>query len=205
MASLTMFLIIANTILMASEFYGMPNAMAVAYEIVNYVITSYFALEMAVKLVGLTPRGYVADKFNIFDGVVVIVSVVELIITSTTGDGGGMLSALRTGPIITRLQAGAVVAAAAEHHHHHPGHDSLDVFARGDAPAVHLHLRLARDAALRVPIHLLRLVRRRQRGAAVPTRRGRLPYARGLLRAVSRGDGGFLGDVRRRHRRGGIV
>jgi uncharacterized membrane protein len=100
MASLTMFLIIANTILMASEFYGMPSAMAVAYEIVNYVITSYFALEMAVKLVGLTPRGYVADKFNIFDGVVVIVSVVELIITSTTGDGGGMLSALRTGRLL---------------------------------------------------------------------------------------------------------
>ena len=99
-ASLTMFLIIANTILMASEFYGMPNAMAVAYEIVNYVITSYFALEMAVKLVGLTPRGYVADKFNIFDGVVVIVSMVELIITSTTGDGGGMLSALRTGRLL---------------------------------------------------------------------------------------------------------
>ena len=100
MASLTMFLIITNTVLMASEFYGMPNAMAVAYEAVNYFITSYFALEMAVKLVGLTPRGYVADKFNIFDGVVVIVSVVELIITSATGDGGGMLSALRTGRLL---------------------------------------------------------------------------------------------------------
>ena len=100
MASLTMFLIIANTILMASEFNGMSDATADAYETVNYVITSYFALEMAVKLVGLTPRGYVADKFNIFDGVVVIVSVVELVITSTTGDGGGMLSALRTGRLL---------------------------------------------------------------------------------------------------------
>ena len=100
MASLTMFLIITNTVLMASEFYGMPKAMATAYEAVNYFITSYFALEMAVKLVGLTPRGYVADKFNIFDGVVVIVSVVELIITSATGDGGGMLSALRTGRLL---------------------------------------------------------------------------------------------------------
>ena len=79
----------------------MPNAMAVAYEAVNYFITSYFALEMAVKLVGFdSAAGAMADKFNIFDGVVVIVSVVELIITSATGDGGGMLSALRTGRLL---------------------------------------------------------------------------------------------------------
>ena len=88
-ANFTMALIIANTVLMASEFYGMPNAMVQAYEIVNYVVTTYFALEMVVKVIGLKPRGYVADSFNVFDGLVVVVSIIELIITASGGDGGG--------------------------------------------------------------------------------------------------------------------
>jgi hypothetical protein len=48
----------------------------------------------------LSCQGYVADKFNVFDGVVVVVSFAELLITSVTGDGGGMLSALRTGRLL---------------------------------------------------------------------------------------------------------
>ena len=100
MASLTMFLIIANTALMASEFYGMSSTMKLLYEILNYVITSYFGVEMVIKLIGLTPQGYVRDKFNVFDGIVVIVSIIELLVTGLTGDGGGMLSALRTGRLL---------------------------------------------------------------------------------------------------------
>ena len=101
MANFTMFLIIANTVLMASEFYGMPDAMVQAYEIVNYVVTTYFALEMVVKVIGLKPRGYVADSFNVFDGVVVVVSIIELIISASGGDGGGgSLSVLRSGRLL---------------------------------------------------------------------------------------------------------
>ena len=100
-ANFTMALIIANTVLMASEFYGMPNAMVQAYEIVNYVVTTYFALEMVVKVIGLKPRGYVADSFNVFDGLVVVVSIIELIITASGGDGGGgSLSVLRSGRLL---------------------------------------------------------------------------------------------------------
>ena len=52
----TMLIIIINTILMASEYNGMPKAMVDAFGIVNLVITIYFALEFVIKLIGLTPR-----------------------------------------------------------------------------------------------------------------------------------------------------
>ena len=67
------------------------------------------------KLLGLGAREYVADEFNVFDGVIVVVSVVELSLLPPAfltesrvpphldaaghphaGDGGGALSALRT-------------------------------------------------------------------------------------------------------------
>ena len=101
-ANFTMFLIVANTALMASEFYGMPRSMIDAYEVVNYVVTTYFALEMVIKIVGLKPRGYVADSFNVFDGVVVVVSLIELGISAAGDDSGsgGSLSVLRSGRLL---------------------------------------------------------------------------------------------------------
>lgn len=51
----------------------------------------------------LGPRGYAEDKFNLFDGLIVISSLVELIFWppdiltgGTGGDAGGGLSALRS-------------------------------------------------------------------------------------------------------------
>ena len=91
-SNVTMGLIIFNTVLMASEYYGMPIGQVQAYEIINYIVTVYFALEMVIKIVGLKPRGYVQDSFNIFDGVVVIISLIEL----AAADSGGNLSVLRS-------------------------------------------------------------------------------------------------------------
>ena len=33
---------------------------------------------MGLKLIGLSPRGYVSDGMNIFDGLIVILSIVEM-------------------------------------------------------------------------------------------------------------------------------
>ena len=43
-----------------------------------------FFFEMVVKIIGLGPKEYVRDKFNIFDGFIVIVSTVEYIIDLTS-------------------------------------------------------------------------------------------------------------------------
>ena len=87
-----MFLIILNTVLMASEFHGMSKGQIDAYEGINYFVTAYFALEMVMKMIGLKWRAYIADRFNIFDGVVVIISIIELAVA----DGGGNLTVLRS-------------------------------------------------------------------------------------------------------------
>lgn len=45
----------------------------------NYIFTGLFTLEMVLKL-SLGFFEYVADSFNIFDGVVVIMSLVEIVL-----------------------------------------------------------------------------------------------------------------------------
>jgi len=45
---------------------------------------------MVLKLIGLGFKKYMQDGFNIFDGTIVIISIVELV-----GDGGGGISVLR--------------------------------------------------------------------------------------------------------------
>jgi hypothetical protein len=63
-------------------------------ELVNVVLTVYFALEMLIKLTGLGLRGYLADRMNAFDGVVVMASLSELIVF-LNGGGSGTLSVFR--------------------------------------------------------------------------------------------------------------
>mmetsp|Transcript_3541 Transcript_3541/g.12709 ORF Transcript_3541/g.12709 Transcript_3541/m.12709 type:complete len:1714 (-) Transcript_3541:989-6130(-) len=92
----TMCLIIINTVLMASEHHKMPSLMEDIYEVINYVLTTYFAIEMIIKLVGLGFNGYAADQMNIFDGMVVIFSFVEIGMNEASGQKGGSLSVLRS-------------------------------------------------------------------------------------------------------------
>ena len=58
----------------------MPQRYAQVLTISNYVFTGLFSLEMALKLFALGFFEYIADSFNLFDGVVVILSVVEIIL-----------------------------------------------------------------------------------------------------------------------------
>ena len=41
---------------------------------------------MALKLVALSPYGYVRDKMNCFDGMIVLLSIVELVFFGGGGD-----------------------------------------------------------------------------------------------------------------------
>ena len=95
--ALTMGLIIFNTIVMAAEHYPSPEWLVDASEVINWVLSGYFGIEMIIKISGLGVRGYVSDSMNTFDGIVVIMSFVEIILAQV-GDSaiGGSLSVLRT-------------------------------------------------------------------------------------------------------------
>jgi Na+-transporting methylmalonyl-CoA/oxaloacetate decarboxylase gamma subunit len=63
----------------------------------NVVFTIIFSLEVVLKVLGLGVFGYVSDKMNVFDCIIVIIAMVELIMEKTSGGkgGGGPFGALR--------------------------------------------------------------------------------------------------------------
>ena len=78
-------MIILNTITLALEFYDMPTGLILALEICNYIFSAVFLIEMIFKLWGLGFRVYAQDAFNLFDGVIVTFSVIELGVGKSIG------------------------------------------------------------------------------------------------------------------------
>ncbi|XP_069544532.1 LOW QUALITY PROTEIN: voltage-dependent T-type calcium channel subunit alpha-1I-like [Brachyistius frenatus] len=85
-----MLAIMLSIITMAIEHHEQPLELTRALEISNEIFTIIFAVEMVMKLLALGPSGYFTDQDNIFDFIIVIVSVWEF--TSKTDS---KLSALR--------------------------------------------------------------------------------------------------------------
>ena len=86
--------ILVNTVLLALDFHNMPESLVSFLETANVVLTIVFTVEMAMKLLAYGPRGYSRDTFNLFDGTIVTVSLLELIVFN--GSAGGAVSILRT-------------------------------------------------------------------------------------------------------------
>ena len=61
-------------------FAGMSDAYAETLTISNYIFTGLFTMEMILKLFALGFFEYIADSFNLFDGAVVILSILEIIL-----------------------------------------------------------------------------------------------------------------------------
>ena len=59
----------------------------------NLIFTVVFTSEVAIKLIGLGYKDYFKDRYNIFDLVVVIISLIEL--KFVDGEGGSKMGALR--------------------------------------------------------------------------------------------------------------
>jgi hypothetical protein len=59
----------------------------------NNVFTWIFIVEMTLKILSLGPIGYLRDKMNLFDGIIVVLSIVEMAFLS--GGSGKAISAFR--------------------------------------------------------------------------------------------------------------
>jgi hypothetical protein len=95
------FCILLNTATLAMDHYPIRTSLSVALEIVNFVLTVIFFIEMCVKLPGIGIRMYVRNAFNFFDGFIVVVSIFEIVLSPPaflggSGSAGGAISALRT-------------------------------------------------------------------------------------------------------------
>ena len=54
----------------------------------NTVFTVIFTVEVVIKAIGVGTRGFVQDKFNIFDAAIVLVSLIEVLMANTGQEAG---------------------------------------------------------------------------------------------------------------------
>ncbi|KAG8196966.1 hypothetical protein JTE90_009024 [Oedothorax gibbosus] len=85
--------ILVNTLSMGIEYHNQPEELTLAVELSNVLFTVVFCLEMVLKMVAEGFCTYISSGFNVFDSVIVVLSLVELCQSS---DGGSGLSVLRT-------------------------------------------------------------------------------------------------------------
>jgi hypothetical protein len=83
--------IVINTLSMGIEYHGQPQSLTNALEYSNLVFTSLFAIEMILKIIAEGFLKYIKNAYNLFDGIIVIMSVIEL-----QGNQNSGLSVLRT-------------------------------------------------------------------------------------------------------------
>ncbi|XP_072538249.1 voltage-dependent L-type calcium channel subunit alpha-1D isoform X4 [Salminus brasiliensis] len=93
-------LIILNTLCLAIQHHGQSHLFNYAMDILNMVFTGVFTVEMILKLVAFKPRGYFGDAWNVFDALVVIGSVVDIILSQAEG------RAWTEAPIIVAVEPG---------------------------------------------------------------------------------------------------
>jgi hypothetical protein len=80
-----------NTVVLALDHHGISAEDEALLTEMNNYFTYIFITEMALKLIGLGPLGYIRDKMNYLDGTVVMLSIFELAFLS----GNGALSAFK--------------------------------------------------------------------------------------------------------------
>ena len=83
-------LIILNTLILATDKYPNPGIDIIGKT--NVYFTTFFTLECIIKIVGMNYRDWKVDAFNIFDLIIVISSLVEISISTSSK---GIISALR--------------------------------------------------------------------------------------------------------------
>ena len=91
-----MLIIVMNTIMLAFDRYPEPpDDQQFIFYVFNIVFTVIFGLEVLIKILALSFSGFLRDRFNIFDTIVVIISVIELNLESGSGSSLGALRAVR--------------------------------------------------------------------------------------------------------------
>ena len=75
--------ILGNTIALALYRYNESERQAEILHYLNLIFVWVFFVEMVAKLIGLGVKNYVRDRFNIFDAIIVIVSLLDFALIMT--------------------------------------------------------------------------------------------------------------------------
>ncbi|XP_056281691.1 sodium channel, voltage-gated, type I-like, alpha isoform X1 [Pseudoliparis swirei] len=77
--------IVLNTLFMAMEHYPMSLSFINMLYVGNVIFTSIFTAEMVLKIIAMDPYYYFQEKWNIFDGIIVTSSLMELFLENVVG------------------------------------------------------------------------------------------------------------------------
>ncbi|KAG7503029.1 sodium channel protein type 2 subunit alpha-like [Solea senegalensis] len=77
--------IVLNTLFMAMEHYPMTGRFSSMLKVGNQVFTGIFTAEMVLKIIALDPYYYFQERWNIFDGIIVCLSMMELCLEKVGG------------------------------------------------------------------------------------------------------------------------
>ncbi|KAJ3591979.1 hypothetical protein NHX12_007109 [Muraenolepis orangiensis] len=77
--------IVVNTLFMAMEHYPMSQGFRAMLSAGNQVFTGIFTAEMVVKIIALDPFYYFQQRWNIFDSIIVSLSLIELGLADVAG------------------------------------------------------------------------------------------------------------------------
>ncbi|XP_015225954.1 PREDICTED: sodium channel protein type 2 subunit alpha-like [Cyprinodon variegatus] len=77
--------IVLNTLFMAMEYYKMTAWFKDMLRVGNQVFTAIFTVEMVLKIIALDPYYYFQVRWNIFDAVIVCLSLAEVLLQSVKG------------------------------------------------------------------------------------------------------------------------
>uniref|UniRef100_A0A674JJI1 Sodium channel protein n=1 Tax=Terrapene triunguis TaxID=2587831 RepID=A0A674JJI1_9SAUR len=96
--------IVMNTIFMALEHYKMTPPFKFMLRVGNMVFTGIFTAEMILKIVALDPYYYFQQRWNIFDSLIVTLSLIELGLPKSKGrKGGRIISLAKSWPTLNTL------------------------------------------------------------------------------------------------------
>ncbi|XP_077337609.1 voltage-dependent L-type calcium channel subunit alpha-1S isoform X2 [Lithobates pipiens] len=84
---LMFFLITLNTISLGMQHYGQTAEFSYVSDILNVAFTGIFTVEMFLKLAAFKAKGYFGDPWNVFDFLIVIGSVIDVILSEIDTPG----------------------------------------------------------------------------------------------------------------------
>ncbi|XP_077450070.1 voltage-dependent L-type calcium channel subunit alpha-1C isoform X2 [Stigmatopora argus] len=95
-------LILLNTICLAMQHHGQTKNFNDAMNILNMLFTGLFTVEMILKLIAFKPRGYFSDPWNVFDFLIVIGSIIDVILSEINPADSSSSSSSSSHPHVVR-------------------------------------------------------------------------------------------------------
>ena len=60
-------------------------------------------MEMLIKVLALTPRGYLKNNWNVFDGTLVVISTIDIVLSISNVVDGNQLAVLKVFRLVSAL------------------------------------------------------------------------------------------------------